>query len=435
MPLATRCESLERRSLFAVTPAAGLNPKFAFDTADIRKIAGEHTAVYDAVPASGDRTYILAERYNERKLARKKPSEGYLAIARVTADGKLDPTFGTNGVALTERVTETRRSPDGEPPGILKVDVFGRIYVADSYKVLRLRANGTIDRAFGTRGSAAFGSYAQPAALTDIAPTTDDSVYVSTTATTDGVQRFTVQEVGRSVRTVFTKTHDTGIRGLEEQGENQTADGTYNGERYFLKSAAQFAYNLDGVFLARVETDYRSKPDTSRGYEATRQQVVVTGVGGFNENLYFDVATAELRKGRFGSTNLITVQKAGRFVYVQTGVEVVRLNVFTTDYKRFTQFGDSTLDVSYRLLPDGYVYVVRPSLGRVDYRIATIEKIGLDNTPDATFGDKGLLTIRLNKKTDAKNYLALGQLFLSSSNRPYLLIRGYYGGPTSLQRV
>ena len=428
------CELLECRSLFAAAPVAGLDPAFLLDFAAVRKIAGKSTIVYDdAVPAAGDKTYLLAERHVQRVPNPDVDTGtiGLLTIARVTADGKLDPTFGTGGVALTMRLTEPRTNPAVDAPGLLKTDAAGRIYVADSSRVLRLRANGTIDKTFGNNGEAVFAGRGRTMALTDIAPT-DDGVYVSTTDTTAGVEHFVVQKIDRRVRTVWSAGHDGSLSFAEEHGEGEF-DGEPNGKRYFVPGAARFVVGRGGVMLAHVESDLVQDRRAANYYSATRQQLVVTR---FDANGPADIARRDLRKGLFGYAQLNVAMQSGngRTLLVQTTGEILRLNLPAGTAKRYDfAYGDST-QPTYKLLPDRSVYAITPAINLVDYHQATIERTALDGTPDPTFGNSGTVTLRLNKKTDAKNVYALGNLFLSISGRPYFLIDGYYGASSSLQR-
>ena len=77
-----------------------------------------------------------------------------LAVARFTTSGSLDPTFGTNGVVITNL------GPDNEQARGVAIDPDGKIVVAgqstgnqqSDFAVVRYNSNGTPDAGFGTGG-------------------------------------------------------------------------------------------------------------------------------------------------------------------------------------------------------------------------------------------------------------------------------------------
>src|SRR5439155_1516039 len=69
-----------------------------------------------------------------------------LVVARLTPNGALDLSFGTNGTFFIQTEEETW----GEAAIALQPD--GKVLLAGSTKVLRLNSNGTLDNSFGSGG-------------------------------------------------------------------------------------------------------------------------------------------------------------------------------------------------------------------------------------------------------------------------------------------
>ena len=82
-----------------------------------------------------------------------------LVLARYTAAGLLDDTFGTNGVVITDfGITEY--------PYALTQDAAGRLLVGGNFGLLRFEAAGTLDATFGSNGRiTSFGTTIQSIAL------------------------------------------------------------------------------------------------------------------------------------------------------------------------------------------------------------------------------------------------------------------------------
>ncbi|PPK95315.1 putative delta-60 repeat protein [Kineococcus xinjiangensis] len=79
------------------------------------------------------------------------------ALARFRADGRLDPTFGTGGVRLLDvggddHLTDLVRGPSGELFAVGFSAAAGR----QEGVLARLRADGTLDRRFGSGGAVRF---------------------------------------------------------------------------------------------------------------------------------------------------------------------------------------------------------------------------------------------------------------------------------------
>jgi uncharacterized delta-60 repeat protein len=120
------------------TAAGALDPSFGdagVANADLPGLGGKANAV---ILRAGGGILVAGE------------SDGHMAIARLTGNGRLDPGFGTGGVAIVDR------GPGRDVGRAMAIDSRGRIVVAGQsgpYAVTtRLRANGTLDRGFGVRG-------------------------------------------------------------------------------------------------------------------------------------------------------------------------------------------------------------------------------------------------------------------------------------------
>ena len=73
-------------------------------------------------------------------------------VARFHADGSLDTTFGTDGVAWTGYHSVRSRHPSGRQGRDRRVALRRRIDVDVSFAVVRFNADGTLDETFGVNG-------------------------------------------------------------------------------------------------------------------------------------------------------------------------------------------------------------------------------------------------------------------------------------------
>jgi uncharacterized delta-60 repeat protein len=115
-------------------------------------------------------------------LARGSPF-GSFVLARYSQSGSLDRSFGKNGLA----VTHVGQDSGGafalaiQPDGRIVVAGFGeRVGQAPAGLLIRYRANGKIDKSFGTDGRVSFAPHGKgEAALTDVAVLPSGKVLVS----------------------------------------------------------------------------------------------------------------------------------------------------------------------------------------------------------------------------------------------------------------
>jgi uncharacterized delta-60 repeat protein len=102
------------------------------------------------------------------------------AVARFTADGAVDTTFGTSGAVIlpslntdhqsADYVTGTALRQDDSPPSDNSITIFGQTFGRSNSFVVRLTANGTFDTTFGA-----------------VSGSIRTGVYTSTSFTTGGV--------------------------------------------------------------------------------------------------------------------------------------------------------------------------------------------------------------------------------------------------------
>jgi uncharacterized delta-60 repeat protein len=109
--------------------------------------------------ASGNPSYDVASaialQSNGQIVVAGQGTDG-IAVVRYNANGTLDTTFGTSGVVNTGMTWIT---DDGQAGQIVAIDGSGRIDVAgtimgttDTWGIARLLANGSLDPTFGTEG-------------------------------------------------------------------------------------------------------------------------------------------------------------------------------------------------------------------------------------------------------------------------------------------
>lgn len=91
-------------------------------------------------------------------------------VTKLTPNGTLDASFGTNGVAL---------NPGGSSASIIRLTKANRILVAGGNKLMRFLANGKIDTKYGSNGVTQL-----TGSIIDVAIQPDDKAVTSTRSTT-----------------------------------------------------------------------------------------------------------------------------------------------------------------------------------------------------------------------------------------------------------
>jgi uncharacterized delta-60 repeat protein len=121
-----------------VTDAGAIDPGFAIGYFDIQ--------VFDIVRQSDGRVVAAGRKIDA------DDSRSHLAIFRLQADGRIDTTFGTNGIFTLPAPKEG--DWDGGMSAVLDPDL--RVLIAGSQAgrliVLRLLPDGSVDNSFGTSG-------------------------------------------------------------------------------------------------------------------------------------------------------------------------------------------------------------------------------------------------------------------------------------------
>ena len=201
------------------------------------------------------------------------------ALARYTSTGQLDPTFGVGGRAVTEfdpeepaRIWSMALQPDG------KIVAAGEIFHIvdrrfDVIAVARYSANGQLDPSFGNGGIATFqGDDSQPALGRDVAVLADGRILVLAEGTVWGN---------------FVDHTSIGLLMLNPDG---TIDGSFGGAFFGAKIIdvgsffpSSLEVGSDGsIYVAGTRTG--SQP-SARVYKFTPEGELVTGfgTGGFVE--------------------------------------------------------------------------------------------------------------------------------------------------------
>ncbi len=129
-------------------------------------------------PPSGE---VAVQPDGKLVIAGEDPLTGSWRISRLNADGSLDTSFGTNGVTTTQFSTSTvyprPRIVVLQPDG--KILVGGRISVSNAPALARYNADGSIDTTFGTNGIANFG--VTQIGVEDVALNSDGTIMVALT--------------------------------------------------------------------------------------------------------------------------------------------------------------------------------------------------------------------------------------------------------------
>ena len=445
MSVIVLCELLESRNLFAAGSIA-LDPKYVFGYAAIKAKVGEDFRVFEALPISGSRTLLLADRdehFENGHVGRL----GLLTLVVVKDDGTLDGTFGDAGVALTGRVIEYL-----DKPGRLAVDGAGRVYFADSTRVIRLTRRGATDRTFGKNGAIGFAPADKPALVCDIVPTVDDDVLVATTPSGDVKQSYTVQKVGHAASTVWSSKP---IDLIDRDGNPTNID----------PGDGQFAAIGDTIVFAHVETNTKRVLDPNNVenplgfYTLTmRQQVVLTRFDGTG-NGDAEVARQDLRrppqydpadKDRKGSTAIgttdyrypnyhnVRITDDARYVQVLTDQELLRFDLKNKAYKRSALPGNYRSDTvstmpAYQLLPDGGLGVIIGNFDKRGRSIIELDRYLPDGSPDPRYTDSGVFVVKQTDFPAGGRENVVDQIFLDGYGRlNYLSTGTITEAPTNL---
>jgi uncharacterized delta-60 repeat protein len=150
--------STNKITMGLVPMAAGLLALAAPDGSSHGHPVGMAKALVQRGPASQDWAYALAIQRDGRLVAAGRSAHGHwrFALARFTAKGRLDPTFGRGGKVLTEFGSFGRSTASA-----LAIQRDGRLVAAgrtgvsalyDRVAVGRYTVRGSLDRSFGRGG-------------------------------------------------------------------------------------------------------------------------------------------------------------------------------------------------------------------------------------------------------------------------------------------
>ncbi len=134
-------EALEARRLLA---AGGLDPFFGDGGRAITPLSDGYIHAMDFVVQRSGRMIVAGNSFH-RGTGDAEDRFGF-ALVHYTADGKLDPRFGTGGIVETSAAIFDN---DSEP---LQLQPDGSLLIAHLDQLQRIAADGTPDPSFGTRG-------------------------------------------------------------------------------------------------------------------------------------------------------------------------------------------------------------------------------------------------------------------------------------------
>ena len=302
---------------------------------------------------------------------------GMFGLARYRPDGRLDPTFGGDGLVRTnmakreDSATAVAIQPDGKIVAVGTANVRARWVFA----IARYDRDGTLDTTFGTNGRARIGfTPSGDDAAADVAIQPDGKIVVVGSSfvldrfalarlDSDGTLDSTFHADGKVTTNAGDGTDSAGAVAIQPDGKIVVA-----GQSWTLSG-------WDGIDVVRYETD--GKVDPTFGTDGIAIQpdgkISVAGDAG---------GGAEFTSG-FGLAR-----------FDDDGTPDVTFHGDGTVVTNFTRWDDSASDLAFQ--PDGKIVAV----GVAGYSWDTVATFALvrydpDGTLDNSFGDDGKLRTRV----------------------------------------
>jgi uncharacterized delta-60 repeat protein len=352
-------------------------------------------------------------------------------VARFTANGGLDASFGGGGKVATDFTTSAKTSA----VAVSTLASGGELVLAshsdgnlERFALTRYRADGTIDTTFGTRGTVYLnfgGLENHPAAMAVAA---------------DG----TIAVAGYADRGEF--THTVGVVALLDEGGTRIAGFGADGKVVDTTPIASFgvsavAFQNGGVIVARGD----GTAFVARRY---RRDGTVDSTFGTDGVVRTDFTPSADALTAYARVNDIAVQDDGSFVLagvrghnVDFGISpqnVFAIARYTPDGQLDTTFGNGgrvTLSIgtlvnndvanAVAIQPDGKIVVAGQSGAGTNPLEAprgamAVMRLNKNGTPDRTFGNNGRVTVAFGPYDDTANDVLIqgdGKILLAGRTR------------------
>jgi uncharacterized delta-60 repeat protein len=283
------------------------------------------------------------------------------ALARYTADGRLDPSFGVNGIV---------GGPEG---GASSIAIQGdKIIVAGGSRLVRYTADGTLDSSFGVNGEVAtvLGTNAITLQGDKIIVTGSSNDFALARYTADGTldSSFGVNGIAT---TDFNNSYDQ-ANAIAMQGDKIIVAGFASGEvgfpdfalaRYTANGALDSSFGVNG----KVTTDFNNSYDQAFAIAMQGDKIIVAGFA----------------SGEVGSRDFALAR------YTANGAMDAS---FGMNGKVKTDFNDSNDQANAIALQGDKIIVVGYTMsypGTYDFALA---RYTIGGALDVSFGEQGLLT-------------------------------------------
>ncbi|HLJ92667.1 MAG TPA: DUF4214 domain-containing protein [Gemmataceae bacterium] len=319
-------------------------------------------------------------------------SQMVLALARFSADGSPDPTFGTNG-----QVNTTFPRNFGQPPALALEPDQKIVALLSPFGVARLNPDGSIDTGFGTNGSVMTAGFIGTlfSSANEVVVQPDGKLLAGGTEGSNAVL----------IRYNPDGTLDPsfGTAGMITVPSNQGFALQKDG-RIIVAGTLLQRYNGDGSPDPTFATEYLSSPQ--KPIVAPDDKVLI-GLQRFNPDgsLDFNFGIGGTAVDPTFAAGGIAVQPDGKVVAVGTGRYIphvlVRFNTNGSLDPTFGSGGEVKLAVTANALTiqsDGKIVLGSSSL---------LERINPDGSLDTTFGVDGQVSYNPNASTSVQVALAL----------------------------
>ena len=336
------------------------------------------------VDVGGDEYANAIARQPDGKLVAVGATGGDALVFRLTADGRLDPSFNATGIrTLDTGGDDYAYSLAIQPDG--KIVVVGETTTGQNALVYRLNPDGSFDKTFGTEGIRAIDSGAREEAF-EVAIQPDGKIVVvgSTTATNGGDGAVYRLNPDGSLDDTFDKD---GARGIDSGGREEAYAVALQPDGKIVVAGATTAGKAAAV--------YRLNPDGS--LDATFDQdgaLGVTGPGSTSDQ-FVDVALQP-----DGGIVL-----AGRTTAGDVDGLLARVNPNGTLDRSFDGDGVRTVDYgAYESLygvglqPDGRIVAAGETTFGYD---ALVVSLAPDGSPDRSFTTDGTFATSVGGLSDA----------------------------------
>lgn len=376
-------------ALARITPSGSLDDTFGDEGRMTTNVGGSHGQAYGVAIQDDGKIVAVGRGYNGT-------NEDF-AVARYLADGKLDPTFDGDGLAVTqvlvnnnENATAVAIQPDGK--------ILAAGSMAGDFAVVRYHPDGTLDNTFDGDGKVSTGVGTSTDTGKAMALQSDGKIVV----------------VGNALGA--TTNLDFGVIRLNPDG---SLDTTFSGDGRtttatpgnVVDQANAVAIQADGKIIVAGSTVIGGSTDFAVfRYNVDGSQDFGFGAGGF----------AIVALDGNDQANAVAIQPDGKIVvagYSNTGdFAVVRFNsngtldnTFDSDGKVTTSVGPAVIEraMALRIQPDGKIVIAGSATNNPNGIDFAMVRYNPNGSLDSTFDGDGRVITTLSAGNDVAQAIAL----------------------------